>query len=63
MVKVIDVTARKSRAGRRRNVSDPLFASNEGLTTSDKSCPKKCEEQDAAKIFNLKCLEHDFKAR
>ena len=23
------------------------------------SCPKKCEEQDAAKIFNLKCLEHE----
>ena len=25
-------------------------------------CPKKCEEQDAAKIFNLKCPEHDFRA-
>ena len=26
------------------------------------SCPKKCEEQDAAKIFNLKCPEHDCRA-
>ena len=25
------------------------------------SCPKKCEEQDAAKIFNLKCPEHEFR--
>ena len=23
------------------------------------SCPKKCEQQDAAKIFNLKYPEHD----
>ena len=23
------------------------------------SCPKKCEEQDAAKIFNRKCPEHE----
>ena len=26
------------------------------------SCLKKCEEQDAAKIFNLKCPEHDCRA-
>ena len=26
------------------------------------SCPKKCEEQDAAKIFNLKCPKHDCRA-
>ena len=26
------------------------------------SCPKKSEEQDAAKIFNLKCPEHDCRA-
>ena len=26
------------------------------------SCPKKYEEQDAAKIFNLKCPEHDCRA-
>ena len=26
------------------------------------SCPKKCEKQDAAKNFNLKCPEHDCTA-
>ena len=26
------------------------------------SCLKKCEKQDAAKIFNLKCPEHDCRA-
>ena len=26
------------------------------------SCSKKCEKQDAAKIFNLKCQEHDCRA-
>ena len=26
------------------------------------SCPKKCEEQDAAKILNLKYPKHDFRA-
>ena len=26
------------------------------------SCPKKCEEQDAAKILILKCPEHEGRA-
>ena len=50
VVKVIDVTARKSRARSRRNVSDPLFASNEGLTTSDNLILASEENQNMSEL-------------
>ena len=40
----------------------PRAARAKGSGQSNLYCLKKCEEQDAAKIFNLKCLEHDFRA-